>query len=65
MSSAGVVMYIRNREPSVDEMLSDPLIQLVMERDGLSDDEVRTLMVDTKRRLDAESFPGSKTQTEL
>ena len=55
-------MYIRNREPSVDEMLSDPVIQLVMERDGLSDDEVRTLMADTKRRLEAESFSGSKPQ---
>jgi hypothetical protein len=55
-------MYIRNREPSVDEMLSDPLIQLIMERDGLSDDEVRTLMADTKRRLEAESFAGGKPQ---
>lgn len=55
-------MYVRNREPSVDEMLSDPLIQLMMERDGLSDGEVRTLMADTKRRLEAETFAGSKPQ---
>ena len=53
-------MYIRNREPSVDEILSDPLVQLVMERDGLSDHAVRALMVDTKRRLEAEEFAGNK-----
>jgi hypothetical protein len=53
-------MYIRNLEPSVDEILSDPLIQLVMERDGSSDVAVRTLMVETKRRLAAEDFAGSK-----
>ena len=53
-------MYIRNREPSVDEILSDPLIRLVMERDGLSDDAVRSLMADTKRRLEAEEFAGNK-----
>jgi hypothetical protein len=47
-------MYIRNREPSVDEILSDPLIRLVMERDGSSDEAVRSLMVETKRRLEAE-----------
>jgi hypothetical protein len=57
-------MYICNREPSVDEILSDPLIQLIMERDGLSDDEVRTLMVDTKRRLDAESVVAGKPRAE-
>ena len=57
-------MYIRNREPSVDEMLSDPLIQLVMERDGSSDDEVRALMVDTKRRLDGENFADNASRAE-
>jgi hypothetical protein len=57
-------MYIRNREPSVDEMLSDPLIQLVMERDGSSDDEVRTLMAETKRRLEADSFSDSKRRAD-
>jgi hypothetical protein len=58
--SEGDAMYIHNREPSVDEMLSDPLIQLVMERDGLNDDAVRTLMVETKRRLEAEDVAGRK-----
>jgi hypothetical protein len=49
-------MYIRNLEPPVDEILSDPLIQLVMERDGSSDVAVRTLMVETKRRLEADEL---------
>jgi|HubBroStandDraft_1064217.scaffolds.fasta_scaffold19349_3 hypothetical protein len=56
-------MYIRNLEPSVDEILSDPLIQLVMERDGSSGVAVRTLMVETKRRIEAEVFAGSKPRT--
>lgn len=46
-------MYIRNREPSVDEILSDPLIRLVMTRDGQSDDAVRKLMAEAKRRVAA------------
>jgi hypothetical protein len=55
-------MYIRNREPSVDELLSDPVIQLVMERDGLSNEAVRALIVDTKRRLEADDFAGNKPE---
>ena len=53
-------MYIRNREPSVDEILSDPVIRLVMERDGLSDAAVRALIADARRRLAADGFAGSK-----
>jgi hypothetical protein len=53
-------MYIHNREPSIDDVLSDPLIKLVMERAGLSDEGVRALIADTKRRIAAESFAGSK-----
>jgi hypothetical protein len=55
-------MYIRNREPSVDEILSDPLIRLIMERDGLNDAAVRTLIADTKRRL--EGFAGNKPMSD-
>lgn len=48
-------MYVRNNEPSVDELLSDEVAQLVMARDGLSDDAVRALFREVGRRLEARS----------
>ncbi len=47
-------MYVRNREPSVDELINDPVMQLVMARNGLSDEAVRALIADLKRRLQAQ-----------
>ncbi|HEX7967160.1 MAG TPA: hypothetical protein VF502_03000 [Stellaceae bacterium] len=47
-------MYVRNREPSVDELLNDPVMQLIMARNGLSDEAVRALIADLKRRLQAQ-----------
>ncbi|HKW52071.1 MAG TPA: hypothetical protein VJO12_00145 [Stellaceae bacterium] len=44
-------MYIRNREPSLDELLSDPVTRLVMARDGFSDEAVRTLIKEARQRL--------------
>jgi hypothetical protein len=44
-------MYIRNREPSLDELLSDPVTRLVMARDGFSDEAVRMLIKEARRRL--------------
>lgn len=44
-------MFVRNREPSLDELLSDPVTRLVMARDGFSDEAVRTLLHETRRRL--------------
>ena len=44
-------MYVRNREPSLDELLNDPVTRLVMARDGFSDEAVRTLLQETRRRL--------------
>jgi hypothetical protein len=44
-------MYFRNREPSLDDLLSDPVTRLVMTRDGFSDEAVRTLLQETRRRL--------------
>lgn len=46
-------MYVRNREPSIDELLSDPVARLVMARDGLSIEAVRALFAEAKERLDA------------
>jgi hypothetical protein len=44
-------MYIRNREPSLDELLSDPVTRLVMARDGFSDEAVRMLIEEARQRL--------------
>ena len=44
-------MFVRNREPSLDELLSDPVTRLVMARDGFSDEAVRKLLEETRRRL--------------
>ncbi len=48
-------MYFRNSEPSVDELLNDPVMQLIMARNGLSGDAVRAFMADIKRRLQSRS----------
>jgi hypothetical protein len=41
--------YTHNEEPSLDELLAEPIVQLVMKRDGLTEDEVRAI-VDVRRR---------------
>ena len=46
-------MYIRNHEPSIEELLSDEIARLLMARDGLSDQIVRALVRDVQRRLQA------------
>lgn len=46
-------MYIRNDEPSLDDLLSDEVTRLVMARDGFSDQVVRALVRDVRRRLQA------------
>ena len=37
-------LYSGNREPSVEEMLEDPIVGLVMKRDSVTPDEVRGVM---------------------
>ena len=44
-------MYVRNREPSLEELLNDPVTRLIMARDGFSDEAMRTLIAETRRRL--------------
>ena len=51
LSSQRGQMYIRNREPSLDELLSDPVTRLVMARDGFSDEAVRMLIEEARQRL--------------
>ncbi len=40
-------------EPSLDDMLKDPIVRLVMKRDGLSEDAVRAVFKDAAERLRA------------
>jgi len=44
-------MYVRNREPSLEELLNDPVTRLVMARDGFSDEAMRTLIAEIRQRL--------------
>jgi hypothetical protein len=37
-------LYSGNSEPSVDELLDDPIVALLMERDSVTPGEVRDLM---------------------
>lgn len=46
-------MYFRNKEPSIEDLLSDEVTRLVMARDGFSDHMVRALVRDVGRRLHA------------
>lgn len=38
-------------EPKLHELLDDPIVRLVMARDGLSPDQVRRVVEDTSDRL--------------
>ena len=42
-------------EPSLDDMLADPIVRILMEHDGLSEDMVRAVFQDAARRLRARS----------
>ena len=35
------MLYFGNREPSLEEVFDDPIVRLLMERDGLPPDEAR------------------------
>jgi hypothetical protein len=41
----------RAEEPPVDEMLDDPIVQLLMRRDGIGPDEVLSTLEEAHRRL--------------
>lgn len=52
-------LYIRNDEPSVEELLNDEVTRLLMARDGLSDHAVRALVRDVQHRLRAQREASS------
>lgn len=44
-------MYLRNKEPSIDDLLADEVVRLVMARDGLSEATLRAVIRDAQDRL--------------
>ena len=44
-------MYLRNAEPSVEELLNDPIAYLLMARDGLLPEQVWAYVNDARRKL--------------
>ncbi|UXN58132.1 hypothetical protein [Phyllobacterium zundukense] len=50
---------INNIEPTLDELLSEPIIRLVMMRDGIDIADVRAMMEQAKYRLNLGRLPAS------
>ncbi len=42
-------------EPSIDEILREPIVRLLMYRDGVTPDDVRLVISDASRRLQSRS----------
>jgi hypothetical protein len=45
------MLYTGNAEPGLDELLSDPVVRLLLERDKLDERAVRAQIEEAKRRL--------------
>ena len=43
--------YVGNSEPAIEEVLADPIVHLVMSRDGLRVDDVRTVITRAQQGL--------------
>ncbi|UXN57781.1 hypothetical protein [Phyllobacterium zundukense] len=51
-----------NVEPTLDELLSEPIIRLVMMRDGIDITDVRAMMEQAKFRLNRGRIPDGVLQ---
>ena len=47
-------------EPSLEEMLGDPVVKAVMERDGVTDERVRATLWQVRERNRGESHSNTK-----
>lgn len=43
--------YLRNDEPSLDEILDEPIVRLMMDRDGVKPQSLRTILSEVSRRV--------------
>ena len=50
-------MFRADGEPPLSELLADPVLQLLIERDGVSLDELRKLISDLRERLAPDKLP--------
>jgi hypothetical protein len=50
---------VNNVEPTLDELLSEPIIRLVMMRDGIDIVDARAMMEQAKYRLNLGRLPAS------
>jgi hypothetical protein len=53
------MLYLGNREPSLEEVFDDPIVRLLMERDGLPPDEARACVERVRATLRARSQPSA------
>ena len=53
---------INNIEPTLDELLSEPIIRLVMMRDGIDIADARAMMAQAKFRLNRGRLPEGVLQ---
>ena len=54
-------MYLHNREPSLEDLLNDPIARAVMARDGFSAEAIRALVAETRQRLHAQDADAAAT----
>ena len=50
-------MYVRNTEPTVEELLDDPIAHLLMTSDRLQPEQVWAFVHDARRRLKDREAP--------
>jgi len=57
------MLYSGNREPPLEELFEDPMVQLVMRRDGLSAEDVRSCIERARCRLNGQPDPHRRAGT--
>ena len=45
--------FTKNQEPTLDALLGEPIMRLVMARDGVSEAEIRTIAAEARANIDA------------
>jgi hypothetical protein len=48
-------------EPTLEDVLSDPTIHVLMERDEVSPDDLRLLLADVKNALEGRRVPATRS----
>lgn len=59
------MLYFGNREPPLDEVFDDPIVRLLMARDGLPPDEARACVERMRAALRARGRLLKATQSKL